>query len=186
MKKKVLLTLSIPLFLYMIAVGYLLITSTPKPVKKSYYAVVLGNKVEANGRPSKRLTARLDKVYELYHAGTVARIIVSGGVDPAGTNEAVAMKEYLRKKGVRYSHLIVDSLGNNTHLTAKNAKAILKPSDPIVVVSERYHTPRTKLAFRHAGFTNVQSASPRFFEARTLYSWLREVPAFVKYKVKKL
>lgn len=186
MKRKVLLICITPLLLYAFAVGYLFILSSPKEVTKSHYAIVLGNKVETDGTPSNRLQARLNRAFGLYSDGTVARIIVSGGVDPEGTNEAQAMKEYLRKKGANSSHIIIDSLGNNTHLTAQNTKRILKLDDPLVVVSERYHTPRTELAFKHAGFTNVQSASPQFFEARTIYSWIREVPAYIKYKLKKL
>ncbi len=50
-------------------------------------ALVLGNKVEANGQPSDRLRARLDKAVELYDRETLPWVIVSGGIDSNGTED---------------------------------------------------------------------------------------------------
>ncbi|HAP26320.1 MAG TPA: YdcF family protein, partial [Achromobacter sp.] len=58
-------------------------------------AVVLGNKVEPDGQPSPRLAARLDTAYDCYAASRCRILFVSGGVDPAGTDEAAAMRDYL-------------------------------------------------------------------------------------------
>jgi vancomycin permeability regulator SanA len=43
-------------------------------------AVVLGNTVNPDGKPSRRLQARLDKTIELYRVGLFQNTIVSGGV----------------------------------------------------------------------------------------------------------
>lgn len=160
--------------------------SAPKKLTKADFAVVLGNKAYSKDSLSNRLEARLNKAIEIYNAELVDYIIVSGGIDPEGINEAEAMMHYLRRKNVRLSHILVDSLGNNTHRTAQNVKEMLKNSERLIVVSERFHTPRCKLAFNNAGFTKVQVSSPDFFEARTIYSWIREVPAYCKYYIKKL
>lgn len=166
--------------------GVLFFKSKPQRVSKAKYAVVLGNKVNSDGTPSKRLQARLNKSIELYRRGIISRIICSGGIDKLGVNEAEKMADYLVQKRVKKRDIIIDSLGNNTHSTAQNCRKILSSEESLILVSERYHLPRCRLAFTHAGFTRVQSASPRFFEMRTLYSWLREVPAYGKYFLKKL
>lgn len=186
MKRWLVLIILLPLLLLGTTLLYLYRSSSPKPLRHAQFAIVLGNKVYTNGTPSDRLKARLDKAYAIYDKGYVSVIIVSGGIDPQGTNEADAMKNYLRQKGARLSHIIVDTLGNNTHLTAQNTAKAISLKEKIIVVSERFHTPRCELAFRNAGFTDVQTASPDFFEARTIFSWIREVPAYIKYKIKHL
>lgn len=61
-------------------------------IEFSEVAVVLGNKVELDGRPSKRLQGRLDRAVELYKKEYFNYVIVSGGIGKAGFNEAVIMK----------------------------------------------------------------------------------------------
>lgn len=57
-------------------------------------AVVLGNEVNADGTPSRRLAARLDTAAALYRRGLFADVIVSGATGRAGFNEATVMKNY--------------------------------------------------------------------------------------------
>lgn len=186
MKKRLCIITGIPLLLYVVCLFFLFLMSAPRTVVPADTAIVLGNKVYPNGTPSKRLQARLNRALELYKEGVVTQIICSGGIDPKGTNEATAMATYLHQKGIPLTALLIDSLGNNTHLTAQNSTQLIQIHTKVIAVSERYHTPRCKLAFTNAGFTDVQQASPRFFELRTLYSWVREVPAYFKYHIKKL
>jgi len=88
-------------------------------------AVVLGNKVELNGKPSKRLQGRLDKATELYENNYFKYIIVSGGTGKEGFDEAAVMKEYLAEKGIPDDKILLDSNGYNSYMTAKNTKAIM-------------------------------------------------------------
>ncbi|KAF1029128.1 MAG: hypothetical protein GAK40_00627 [Burkholderia plantarii] len=53
-----------------------------------------------------------------------------------------------------------------------------------VAVSQYFHLPRTIMALRRFGVRDVSGAHPAFFEARDLYSILREVPALVWYRVR--
>src|ERR1044071_5996210 len=71
-------------------------------------AVVLGNTVETDGRPSARLRARLDKAVELYRGGLFRHVIVSGGVGVEGFNEAEVMKSYLISQGVPEGSIVAD------------------------------------------------------------------------------
>ncbi len=47
-------------------------------IGRSDVGIVLGNKVELDGRPSKRLQSRLDKALDLYNQNYFEHIIVRG------------------------------------------------------------------------------------------------------------
>jgi hypothetical protein len=72
------LALLLMLAAFALAAAGLLMGARPADV-----AVVLGNTVQADGRPSPRLAARLDRAYECYAASQCRILFVSGGVDPA-------------------------------------------------------------------------------------------------------
>jgi len=149
--------------------------------------VILGNKVDLDGTPSKRLQARLDGGYEIYKNGVAPLVIVTGGFGKEGYDEAVVMKEYLVKKGVPEESIIVDSEGVNTTASAKNSRNIFRESgsDSVIVVSSYYHISRTRLAFKRAGFTSVFSSHGILrFEMRDLYSIPREVIGFYYYLIR--
>jgi len=149
-------------------------------------AIVLGNTVEPNGQPSARLQARLDKTVELYQQGWFANIIVSGGIDGKGHNEAEVMKRYLAAQGIPENNIYADSAGNNTYLTAKNAARFMQERglSSAIIITQYFHVPRAKLALERFGVSQVYSAHANFFEARDVYSTAREVIAFCTYLVR--
>lgn len=154
--------------------------------KPCNYAIVLGNKVETNGTPSKRLKSRLDNALKLYNNGKCKYVIVSGGVGVEGYDEAKVMKSYLKSKDIPDASIIIDSNGRNTHATALNSRKILLKEQAVIVVSQYFHLTRTKLSFKNAGFNKVYTSYPIYFELRDFYSIFREVPAYFKYFIKKL
>ncbi|HEY8377160.1 MAG TPA: YdcF family protein, partial [Nannocystis sp.] len=107
-------------------------------------AVVLGNHVSPAGEPARRLQLRLDRALDLYRAGLVPRIIVSGGRDPGSPYEADVMKRYLAERGVPEDHIIADRGGVNTHATARFVAAYLREHGlrSAVAVSQYYHISR--------------------------------------------
>lgn len=148
--------------------------------------VVLGNKVELDGKPSERLKSRLDKALELYDEGYLKYIIVSGGLGKEGFDEAKVMKSYLIDNKVPEEHIILDSKGNNTFMTAENSKTIMKENKlkSVMIITQYYHVTRTKLAFKKVGFDKVYSAHAEKFEIRDCYSLVREFFAYYKYLFK--
>ncbi|HHY81482.1 MAG TPA: YdcF family protein [Clostridiales bacterium] len=146
-------------------------------------AVVLGNKVELDGKPSKRLQGRLDRALELYRNGYAKYVLVSGGTGIEGFNEAVVMKNYLAENGIPDDHVLVDQEGYNSYMTALNTKAIMSEMDlkSVTIVSQFYHITRTKLAFRKVGIDKVYTAHADYFELRDFYSLFREFFAYYKY-----
>ncbi|MDL2260575.1 YdcF family protein [Deltaproteobacteria bacterium OttesenSCG-928-K17] len=146
-------------------------------------AVILGNEVYRNGQPAPRLAARLDKGLELYRAGRVKTLIVSGGVGLSGVDEASAMAAYLMAKGVPAQALVIDSQGVNTWQTAVFTAGYLKKHNQsgAIVVSQHFHVPRSTMAFKAAGCERVGQASPDYWEKLDIYSVPREIPALIVY-----
>jgi vancomycin permeability regulator SanA len=149
-------------------------------------AVVLGNAVQPNGQPSPRLKARLDKAVQLYRQGLFPNVVVSGGVDAEGTDEAIAMKQYLIAQGLPSPHIFVDSNGRTTYLTAKNLTPLVKAKQwkSVFVISQYFHIPRTRLALQKFGLAPIYAAHANFFELRDFYSIARETIGFGAYLIR--
>lgn len=145
--------------------------------------VVLGSKVELNGKPSGRLAARLDRGADLYAQGVFHHMIVSGGTGVEGFDEAGVMRDYLLKKGVPSSAIMVDSAGVTTDATARNCASLMASHGfrSVTIVTQYFHVPRTRLALRRHGVAEIGSAHAHFFELRDLYSIAREVAALPAY-----
>lgn len=152
-------------------------------IHKADVAVVLGNTVNPDGTPSRRLAARLDTALNLYHRGMFKIIIVSGGVGREGHDEAVVMNDYLKTRGVSQDQIIIDSHGLTTAATAKNVAAIAKNHrwSSVLVISQYFHIPRCRLALARVGIEPVYTAHARFFELRDIYSIFREVIGYAAY-----
>lgn len=172
--------------LYAAAVISLIADANRDTGKSGDYAVILGNKVETTGEPSRRLRARLDAGADLYRAGRIEKIIVSGGFGKEGYDEAEVMANYLIAQGVPADSILLDREGNNSHATSVNAAELIGTDNSIIAVTQMYHLSRTKLSLRNAGFTHVSGHYPRFWEVRDIYSVTREIPAWLKYRIRKL
>ena len=146
-------------------------------------AVIPGSMVHPDGRLSARLQARLDKAVELYRQGLFAHLIVSGGTGVEGVDEAVAMKTYLLAQQVPEAAILVDSGGATTHDTAVNSAALMRARGwrSAMVVTQYFHVPRTRLALAAQGVSPLYNVHASFFEARDVYSTLREVPGLASY-----
>lgn len=149
-------------------------------------AVILGNQVHPDGTPSARLAARLDRAVALVEHGRVQWVIVSGGTGREGVPEGDAMKRYMVARGVPAASILVDNMGVDTWATARNARTIMQAHDlkSAIVVSQYFHIARVRLAFHKHGL-NVAGAHASFFELRDLYSTARELPAYVKYALRR-
>ncbi|WGS49958.1 YdcF family protein [Paraburkholderia sp. D15] len=150
-------------------------------------AIVYGNKVHADGSPSARLSARLDAARECYAKGLCREIMVSGGIDKHGTDEALAMKRDLMRQGVPENRIVMDNKGLDTWDTARNASVYMKAHNlrSAIAVSQYFHVPRAIIALKRFGVDEVSGTYPAFFERRDIYSSLREVPGALWYCVRR-
>src|SRR4030042_5501178 len=153
-------------FIYLGIGIYISISGLYDNYEKADVIVVLGNEVEANGEPSARLKARLNKAIQLYSDGYSQRIIVSGGVDPRGIDEAQIMKGYLEENRIPESAIIVDNSGKDTYLSAQNTSRIMQENGwtKAIIVTQFYHIARSRLAFEQFKVPIVYSAHADSFE----------------------
>jgi vancomycin permeability regulator SanA len=150
------------------------LTDDPMPAD---VAVVPGNQVELDGRPSARLAARLDTAGDLYRRGVVKAVIVSGGTGVEGFDEADAMEAYLRERGVPAAAIFADHDGVNTLATGRNTAALLMRQGwrNALVVTQFFHVTRTRLSLQKYGVAVAGAVHAPFFELRDVYSLAREV-----------
>jgi len=172
-----------PVALFFLSAAALVYDGLTCAVGTADVAIVLGNTVLPDGRPSARLKARLDRALELYDGGLANRIIVSGGVGTEGHDEAEVMKRYLLGHGVPADRVHADSAGTTTLLTARNAERFMAENGmaSAIVVSQYFHLPRARMTLRRCGVPTVYGACPDYFELRDVYAVAREVVAFYVY-----
>ena len=149
-------------------------------------AVVLGCKANPDGTPSGALRRRLERALAVYQAGLAPVLIVSGdGHAKEGVDETAVMKAWLVERGVPAEAIVADGSGVNTRATARFVAAWLVEHDgrSVIAVSQYFHLPRTRLALRQAGVTDVSSAAADRPNWRDWRNIAREVGAYGKYLV---
>jgi vancomycin permeability regulator SanA len=180
--------LKIIAYLWLLSGGVLALVglfSLPRPAD---VAIVTGNTVYVDRSPSPRLAARLDRAYQCYEQRKCKLILVSGGIDASGTDEALAMQVYLLRRGIPSDSIVVDRAGNDTWSTALNASNFMRNRglSSALVVTQYFHLPRAMFALKRFGVREVSGAYPVFWEARDVYSIAREVPALIWYGIRPL
>ncbi len=146
----------VKLFLISAAIGAILFASSAAaillyPVRLDLaenrdVGLVFGAGIMKSGEPSAALRLRLDKGHELYRRKKIGRILVSGKIA-----ETFVMKNYLVRKNVPASNIIVDFNGNNTFETVANYRKIAAEAEwtnGVALISQKYHIPRIALIAR--------------------------------------
>lgn len=170
--------------LSLLHIGYLLADGFHPPALPADVAIVLGSKVHPDGQPSSGLQRRLERAVQIFRAGGVKAIIVSGGRGVEGFEEACVMRDVLARSGIPPDKIITDRTGNNTRLTAIHTAEIMKANHwrSAVVISQYYHLPRAKLALRQQGIRQVSGAAAEYRFAWTdPISIIRECAGFYAY-----
>jgi vancomycin permeability regulator SanA len=126
------------LFVRHTAVGRIFSVETVPPAPA---ALVLGAQVYPDGTPSAFLAARLDLARQLYRAGKVRMILVSGDSTAPEYDEPGAMRSYLIAAGIPASDVIIDDAGIDTYRSCVRAREVFDVSD-LIVVTQSYHLPR--------------------------------------------
>lgn len=168
----------------LVELAFLLWQGFNDDVAPSDVGIVLGSSVTAAGKPSPRLQARLDRTGELWQAGAFPVVIVSGGVEPEGRDEAAIMAHYLEQQWhVPSSAILIDPMGNTTQDTARNSAELMRQHGyrSALVISQYFHIARSCDALERAGVGEVHHAHAHFTERRDIYSLAREMVALPVY-----
>lgn len=117
-------------------------------------AIVLGAKVWENGEPSDALYDRIVTAVELYRAGRVQKILMSGDNPSESYDEPTAMKATAVKLGVPGDDVVLDFAGRRTYDTCFRAREIFAVEKAIVVTQE-FHLPRTLYLCNNLGVNSI-------------------------------
>lgn len=144
-------------------------------------AVVFGARVYSEDSLSTALVERMDTAIELYEQGYVKTIIVSGGIEDEGPDEAQAMYNYATSHGVPSSALLIDRYGSTTKLSVDNSIKLAKQYKfkKLIATSSFYHMPRIKMLYNlnNVDVLTVPTVGDVFGNG-TLASIWREIPAW--------
>jgi SanA protein len=147
-----------------------------KDVPPHRVAIVFGAG-ERNGRPSPMLYDWVAAAVDLYKAGKVDKLLMSGDNRTIDYNEPEVMHRTAAQLGVPDRDIVMDYAGRSTYETCYRAKAIFGLCDA-VLVTQRFHLDRALLACNSLG---VQSAGyvadRRPYGLSLWWSTAREIPA---------
>ncbi len=139
-------------------------------------AIVLGAKVWENGEPSNVLYDRVVTAAELYRAGRVGKILMSGDNPTENYDEPTAMKLTAVKLGVPANDIILDFAGRRTYDTCFRAKEIFEIQKAIIVTQE-FHQARTLYLCNNLGVDSIgvtanrrKYEGARYWEFREFFS----------------
>lgn len=143
-------------------------------------AIVPGALVHSDGKMSQMLADRVRVGAQLYLAGKVDRVIVSGDHGTWAYDEPGTMRRALQQMGVPAAAIFTDHAGFNTWATMKRARTIFGVESAIVV-TQQFHLTRALYLADSAGLNaHGLSADLHPYGDKGLQSTLREIPARVK------
>lgn len=146
-------------------------------------ALVLGAGLKADGTPNFMLLERLDKGIELYRAGAVKKLLMSGDHGKKYYDEVRAMRMYALEKGVPAEDIFSDHAGFSTYESVYRAQAIFEVEQAIIV-SQRYHLYRALYTAEQLGIQACGAPADKVRYGGQTYRELREFLARSKDFVK--
>jgi len=159
--------------LYSIPRTYSVTNAPPKPV-----AIVFGAGLWRDGSPTPVLRDRVRTAAELYFAGRVQKLLMSGDNSTIYHNEPAAMRQFALELGVPDEDIVLDYAGHRTYDTCLRARAIFGATD-VLLVTQKFHLPRAIFTCNMLGVAGVGvDADRQVYRRRSLWFWnLRELPA---------
>ncbi|MEU5519636.1 ElyC/SanA/YdcF family protein [Streptomyces sp. NPDC047860] len=146
---------------------------TTADVPRTEVAVVFGAGLW-DGEPSPYLAHRLDAAAQLYRAGRIEVVLVTGDNSREDYDEPDAMRAYLTRHGVPDARIVSDYAGFDTWDSCVRAKRIFGV-DRAVLISQGFHVRRAVALCEAAGVSShgVGVAEPH--DATWYYGGVREV-----------
>ena len=126
---------------------------------------------------------RIDAAEELYKAGKIERILISGDENSLdGVNEPECMRDSLVARGVPVGDIILDGKGYRTISSIVNANEVYGLNS-FTVISQEFHNERALYQAEHLGLDveNLQAYNAKMPQSRRAYiTTIREYFARVK------
>lgn len=157
-------------------------------VRPADAAVVLSTRAYEKGRLNPCLVARVEAAVELYRAGKVKKLVMTGGVSRDLQSSAGNMQMIAEKMGVPKGDIIQEREAGNTFENIVFSRKFIENSPRVVIVSAGFHLARARMmADRQWQGHDIQVyAAPFCSEPYGGYGYtvLRESAAFVKNALK--
>jgi SanA protein len=153
---------------------YTVKTVPPRPV-----AIIFGAAVRADGTPTAMLADRVQVGAELYFAGKVQVLLMTGDNSTHDHNEPAAMRRYAMQLGVPDSAIVLDYAGFRTYDSCYRAREIFQV-DSAILVTQEFHLDRALLICNQLGVDSIGVVATRstgYSRDSLLFSQLREYPA---------
>ena len=146
-------------------------TFTAEDVAPTRVAIVFGAGLLWDGSAGPVLSDRMLTAVNLYHAGKVEKILVSGDNREIYYNEPEAGRQYALERGVPDEDIVLDYAGRRTYDTCYRAKHIFGVDEAILVTQE-FHMPRALTLCNWFGIDSVGvEADNRYFLKRSRAWW---------------
>jgi SanA protein len=145
---------------------------------KRQAAIVFGAGLQRDGTPSPILRDRVETAADLFFAGKVEKILLSGDNRFLDYNEPGSMREYALSLGVPEEALVLDYAGRRTYDTCYRAKEIFGLND-VLLVTQSYHLSRALFTCQNLGLNaeGVKADRREYLNSSKLSWEVREVPA---------
>ncbi|GAA2569578.1 ElyC/SanA/YdcF family protein [Streptomyces lienomycini] len=148
---------------------------TVADVPRTEVAVVFGAGLW-DGEPSPYLAHRLDAAAELYRAGRIEVVLVTGDNSREEYDEPDAMRAYLVRHGVPDGRIVGDYAGFDTWDSCVRAKKIFGV-DRAVLISQGFHIRRAVALCQQAGVESYGVGVDAEHDVTWYYGGAREVLA---------
>lgn len=157
-------------------------------VRPADAAVVLSTRAYEEGRLNPCLVARVEAAVELYRAGKVKKLVMTGGVSRDLQSSAGNMQMIAEKMGVPKGDIIQEREAGNTFENIVFSRKFIENSPRVVIVSAGFHLARARMMAdkQWQGHDIQVYAAPFCSEPYGGYGFtvLRESAAFVKNALK--
>lgn len=117
-------------------------------------AIVFGAGVWRGGEPSPVLYDRLETAAELYRAGLVQKLLLTGDNRVANYNEPAVMRLTLERMGIPSDALVEDFAGRRTYDSCYRAVEIFGVRDAVLVTQE-FHLARALYTCNQLGVASI-------------------------------
>ena len=155
-------------------------TFTVENVPTRRVAIVFGAGLWRNGTATPVLKDRVQTAANLYIAGKVEKLLMSGDNRFVEYNEPAVMRDVALSLGVPETAIVVDFAGRRTYDTCYRAKAIFGVTEAILV-TQAFHLPRAIYECSRLGVDSVGvNADLRVYSRSSVLYWnVRELFATV-------
>ena len=157
-------------------------------VRPADAAVVLSTRAYEKGRLNPCLVARVEAAVELYRAGKVKKLVMTGGLSRDFQSASGNMQAIAEKMGVPKEDIIQERRAENTFENIVFSRDFIENSPRVVIVSAGFHLARARMMAdkQWQGHDIQVYAAPFCSEPYGGYGFtvLRESAAFVKNALK--